>query len=235
MLIIFLYVVVLLSIITIMSMYNRSNSKNYINRTHLVNESLQNIIPEAIAALLIIFGDIETGNFASRCLLFLIDSILIRLIWNSAIIIHGLGHTVSIAIVDRQLSTFTPTNILEHRSIKTVLKSLLPLNNIFIPILSSCLVSSSSCQPYLAAGHSSCWRIRIKSVGGIFFNLFSIALVTFLYPDRLTTQIFTVANLLIAISSLSDIDALVTGVADYFYCGNFGFVAQRQPDDGNEL
>ncbi|VEP14270.1 conserved membrane hypothetical protein [Hyella patelloides LEGE 07179] len=189
---------------------------------------LQNVIFEAIAILLIVASGMETGNMISDCLLFLFYSMLLRLTWNSAIVIHGLGHTFAIAVIDQQLSILNLTNILEHRSIKTVFQSLLPFSNIFIPFLTTC-----SDFPYLAVGNST--QVRVKALGGILFNFLFVAITVFFHPSNLISQTFIVANLLIALSSLSDIDALVTGVADCFYCGNFGLIAHRQPDDGNEL
>ncbi len=197
---------------------------------------LQNTIPEAIALLLISASGTEPVEISFKCLLFLVYSILIRLIWNSAILIHGLGHSMAIATVDRQLSVLNLTNIFEHRSIEAVLKSLLPFNQIFIPILTLYLpISPSPNLPYLAAGDTNQGHIRIKALGGILFNLVAVIIFVYFCPNNFLSQASIVANLLIAISSLSDIDALVTGVADYFYCGNFGLIAQRKPDDGNEL
>ena len=49
------------------------------------------------------------------------------------------------------------------------------------------------------------------------------------------SQTFVAANLLIAVCSFSDVTALVTGVADCFCCGNFGFIAKRNPNDGRQL
>ena len=43
------------------------------------------------------------------------------------------------------------------------------------------------------------------------------------------------ANLLIILSSLSDLTALVTGEARCFNCGNFGFLGKRLPSDGRDL
>ncbi|HHP7232492.1 MAG TPA: hypothetical protein ACFCUY_16735 [Xenococcaceae cyanobacterium] len=168
----------------------------------------------------------ETENIIVNGLLFLSSAILLRLVWNSAIVIHGLGHTIAIAVSDWQLSVLTMANVLEQRSIKAVLKSLLPFNYIFIPLLTPDL-------PYLAAGNST--QIRVKALGGILFNLLGVGFLVFFAPNNLISQTLIGANALIALASLSDIDALVTGAADCFYCGNFGLIAQRQPDDSNEL
>ena len=118
------------------------------------------------------------------------------------------------------------TNILEHRSIADILNSLLPFQPIFIPY------SDRSNALRLDSGKPQ--HIRIKAVGGILFN-FIVAIVFFCYGDSLFAQAVVIANLLTACSSLSDIEAFATGVADYLYCGNFGLIAQRQPDDGQKL
>lgn len=190
---------------------------------------LVKLIPEAIA-LIIILNTVQTRELFYICSLLIIYALILRLVWNSAIIIHGLGHTTAIALADRELSAFNLTNILEHQNIETVLKSLLPCNKIFIPILSPYLLISPS--PYLASGKTT--YTKIKASGGIFFNL-SLAIFFFWYADNLFSQTLSVANLLIAVSSLSDLQAFRTGVADCFYCGNFGLIALRQPDDGNLL
>ncbi len=185
---------------------------------------LPNLIPEAIALFLVANG-LETRTLSYICLLWLIYSIILRFVWNSAIIVHGLGHSIAIALADRQLSALNLTNILEHRSLKTVLKSLLSFNRIFIPLL-------TPSQLYLEVGNPT--QIRIKALGGILFNLLAIIFLS-LYSHNLFTQASIAANLLLAISSLSDLGALFTGVADCFYCGNFGLLAQRQLDDDDEL
>ena len=199
---------------------------------------LQNIIPEAIAALLTVVSVTETLAFPSEFWLFLAYSVLLRLVWNSSILIHGLGHTLAIAIVDKQLSALSITNILEHRSLAVTLKSLLPFNTLFIPLFNNQSVL------WVAAGKTSSWRIRVKALAGILFNLLAVALV-FPFcsnsPDNnlndlaFFSQTFIAANLLIAVCSFSDLTTFVTGVADCFYCGNFGFIAKRNSDDGQQL
>ena len=105
--------------------------------------------------------------------LFLIIIVILRLIWNSAILIHGLGHAMAIAIVDRQLDALRASNILEHRSIQTVLKSLLPFAPIFIP------GTNSKENLWLAAGKNTPKGIRFKAIGGISLNLLA-AIIAFL-------------------------------------------------------
>ncbi|WP_052055423.1 hypothetical protein [Myxosarcina sp. GI1] len=184
---------------------------------------IQNIVPEAISILFIIINSINSG--ISSIYLFFCYSIFLRLVWNSAIILHGLGHTLAIAFVNRQLNNINLNNILEHRSIRDIFKSLLPFNQIFIPLL-------SSSQPYIAVENST--QLRFKAAGGIAFNLLAVIIFSS-YTDNFLGEIALAANLIIALVSLSDLEATVTGVAEYLYCGNFGFIAERNADDGNKL
>ena len=75
-------------------------------------------------------------------------------------------------------------------------------------------------------------QIRLKALGGIFFNLLIVIICG--SHDRFVAQII-VTNLLVALCSLCDLDAFITGVADYLYCGNFGLIALRKSDDENAL
>ena len=189
---------------------------------------LVNIIPEMIA-LIIVLNTVQTTKLSDICSLLIIYAIALRLIGNSAIIVHGLGHTVAIAFADKELSAFNLTNIFEHQNIDFVLKSLLPFQQIFIPLFS---YYPTTLLPHLTAGNPK--HIRLKATGGILFNLL-VAIIFFWYFQNLFGKTLIVANLLTALSSLSDLEALMTGVADCFYCGNFGLIALRQPDDGDLL
>lgn len=188
---------------------------------------LLNLVPEAIAALVIV-NEIETVELPLRCLFLLAYSVLLRVSWTSSILIHGFGHTLAIAIVDRQLSVLNLTNILEHKSLAATLQSLLPFNAVSIPF-------ARQSPLWIAAANSTRKRILIKALGGVVFNLLAVALVCCWFPKLLISQSFVAANLLIVLCSLLDIVALVTGVADCFYCGNFGFIIKRNSDDSNQL
>ena len=229
---------------------------------------LLNVVPEAIA-LFAVISTSGTKALLQICLLWLAYSIIFRFIWNSAIIVHGLGHTIAIAIADRELSALNLTNIIEHQNISSILKSLIPFLSIFIPVFSPRPQSTSSilyvpngerstasvaCKsrhcvtleplvsratptgshrnPYLLIGKPD--YIRLKAIGGIALN-FLVAIIFYYCFNSFFGYAFAVANLLIAFSSLSDLEALVTGTADCFYCGNFGFIAERKPDDGPKL
>ena len=186
---------------------------------------LSNIILEAVALSIVLFTT-ESKDLVYICLLLFIYSITLRFIWNSAIAVHGLGHTMAIAWADRELSVFNLTNILEHRGIADIFNSLLPFQPIFIPD------GDRKNAPHLELGKPQ--HIRIKAAAGIIFN-FIVAIAFSLYGDSLFARTVVVANLLIACFSISDLEALATGVADCLYCGNFGLIAQRQRDDGEKL
>ena len=184
---------------------------------------LENIIPEAIA--LSVFFATEMRGLTHACFLYLTYSIILRSAWNSAIIVHGLGHSIAIAFADKQLSVLNLNNILEHRSVASILKSLVPFQPIFIHSL---LVSP---PPYLIVEKPQ--GIKIKALGGIVLNLL-VAIAIYSFSNSLG-RVLIAANLLIAFFSTSDLKAFITGVADYLYCGNFGLIALRQPDDGQQL
>ena len=196
--------------------------------------SIQNIIPEAIALVTFFRYFFSLGEgFASSCLGLLVCSVTIRLIWQSAIVVHGVGHTMAIAACDRELSAINLTNILEHQSIADILKFLLPFNYIFIPVLTPSLLVTL--PPYLKPGKPH--HLKIKALGGIILNLLVAACFSSCFSScqNWFTQALVVANLLIAFASLSDVKAFITGIADCFYCGNFGLIAERQPDDDDLL
>ena len=203
--------------------------------------TLQNSLPE-IVILAIAFTNIETFPPLQQCCLFLILSFLFRLCWNTAIFIHGLGHVLVTALIDKNLSFICFANILENRSVSKIGKSLIPF--------SSGLVSfaQNDVHPWVAVGHPHAGKIRIKALGGMLFNLIAFLLgISTLsqshdiygqidgFVGQFILQSFAIANLLTALSSLSDLRAAVTGTADRFYCGNFGFIGKRQPEEGQVL
>ena len=194
-----------------------------------------NLIPEAIALLIVLYM-VRCSSFRDIWFLLPIYSVALRFAWNSAIMIHGLGHTMAIALADRDLSAINSTNILEGRSIADICKSLLPFNYIFTPILSVVIpispIREQALCPYIRVSNSQ--QIRIKSLGGIILNLI-VAIIFYSYSDNFFAQAVIVANSIVICCSLSDVEAFVTGVADCLYCGNFGLIARRCPEDGQKL
>lgn len=206
--------------------------------------STTNVIPEVVTALLMTSMGIENLGLPLTCWLFLVNAVLLRFVWNSAMLIHGLGHVLLTATVDRNFSFIRIFNILENRTLADTFKSLIPLSPIFIP-----LINNGPC-PWVEAGNVAPLTIRVKALGGILFNIIALEIVPLLLansfdlrPDgdagtfvsQFLGTTFVSANLLTAFSSLSDIAAFLTGVADCFNCGNFGFLGSRNPDDGSEL
>jgi hypothetical protein len=203
---------------------------------------------EVISFLVLVLGNILIGDCNLLTILGILAIIFSwRLICNGAIILHGLGHTIAIAIIDRDLSVVKIENILEHRQIEDVIQSLLPGNNL--------LTTGATDSPklWLIAGDTTPWRIRLKAMGGIAANLIAVAVVIPYLPEQNLQNLFRgdlavveglltvltyswlIVNLAIAAMSLTDILALFSGLAEYFYCGNFGFICQRNEEDDENL
>lgn len=199
---------------------------------------IQTTLPELITALIWVLVNASKIGLANNCLLFFEIAFLLRLVWNSAIILHGLGHTIAIAIVDLERSVLKISNILEHRSIAEFLKSLFPFQPIFIPWV------NQTVSLWVSSGEVTPWRIRIKAIGGIGLNLGAMAIAieyffsnnsSFDFINLFLIQTFIYANLIVIFSSLSDLEALITGITERFYCGNFGFLGQRNPNESQLL
>lgn len=188
---------------------------------------LSGILLEAIALSIVI--NLKTDLWYI-CPCWLIYSLILRFTWQSATLVHGFGHSIAIAVSDRELSAIELNNILEHQSIRAIIRSLLPFQPIFIPrVLTIGGEASSATILYLNPGKLN--HIRFKALAGIVFNLLVAIVFIIYYPHNIFSQTAIVANLLIAVSSRSDIDAVVSGVADCLYCGNFGLIALRKPED----
>ncbi len=200
-----------------------------------------NIWPEIVTGFILCFS-LQGFAFTTAGLLLLVAPILLRFCWNGATLIHGLGHALAIATLDRQRSALTLTNILEHRSISATLRSLLPFHPIFLPF------SDRQSSLWVAAGDTAPWRIRIKAISAIGFNFLAIVILWQFFPSSLNhpltedsslipliglflSQTFCCANLLVILTSWSDMTAFMTGAADVLFCGNFGFVGRRDPED----
>ncbi len=205
---------------------------------------LKHSIPEFLTALLMVFIGIKAEPMLVSSL-FLASACLLRLIWTGSIVLHGLGHVCLIAVCDRNPRFFNAVNILEHQRPSSLLKSLLPFSSIPLPF------AHDTAYLWVGVGNATPWSIRIKASGGIMFNAIALGLVPFTVP--LLTEFLRVddhagslispclmnavlsANLLLILSSLSDLTAIVTGEAHCFNCGNFGFLGKRLPSDGNDL
>jgi hypothetical protein len=203
----------------------------------------KNLLLESIAVLMMLWVGIESFNPPLVCLLFIACSILLRFVWNLAILLHGLGHVFVTAIVDRDLAFINTSNILEHRNISDIFRSLIPFHSIFLPLI-------QDDPSWVATGKTNPIAIRIKAVGGILFNAIAVKLVSIALPFdnylsvdlssgefiiQFVINTFIGANLVAIFSSLSDVVAAFTGEATCFNCGNFGFVGKRLANDGDAL
>jgi hypothetical protein len=206
---------------------------------------MKNILPEMIAIYTVAFMGIEYPNLQLIFSLCLATAVIVRFVWICAILIHELGHAVAISTIDRQsvLKINHISNIrdiLQAGNIPNILSSLIPGAPIFMPFVPG---ANHDDYHFLPAGDKTSWRIRLKATAGIFFNLLAAA-TTFAvcssslpvpYLVILFCQAFTIANLLIAFCSWTDFYALATGISENFYCGNFGFICQRQKGDEDLL
>ena len=162
----------------------------------------------------------------------------LRVLWNSALLIHGFGHCLIRMLVDQNTAAFTLASILENRTLAEVVRSCIPLQRIVLPS------RDSQNLPWVAVGDRTPWKIRSKAMGGVLFNSLAVGWASLCYvslfpllsgsPQLLWARVlataipvFAIANAIILVCSVSDVVAIVSGRADYFYCGNFGFIAQK--------
>ncbi len=204
--------------------------------------SLVDFLPETITLVLMTSIGVKSVEFPQICWLFIVNSFLLRLIWNLAIVIHGLGHTLFMAILDQDTAVITIANILENRTVSQISTSLIPLSSIFMPGI------RNNVSPWLTSGKSDPYRLRLKALGGPLFNLVFVVLCpwssfqehTQTNPGFAQFALFVLvafigAHLLILLTSWSDLITAVTGQGVYLYCGNFGFIGQRHSNEGLAL
>jgi hypothetical protein len=175
-------------------------------------------------------------------------SLMLRCSWQGAMLLHGLGHSLGRALVDRQASALNLTNILEQRSLGQVLAGLWPLSPRSL---------TGTGLPWLAVGDRTPWKVRLKASGGPIFNLVGLGLGLWLSAgvNPLGLEVsqvpslailgysFGLANGMMLITSQSDWVTLITGQGDRLYCGNFGFISHGETaragdlisDHGNKL
>ncbi|MBE9062661.1 hypothetical protein, partial [cf. Phormidesmis sp. LEGE 11477] len=190
-------------------------------------KTFRNLLPELITVFsLTLMGIRDTGQLSTAVWL-LLGACSLRIVWNSALIVHGFGHVCIIAILDRDLGFINSNNILENRGFTELLKSCVPGHPIFLPWI------ACETQPWVAAGSINFQTVRFKALGGIAFNaiaiLFSLLLCSLFAQSNLggpSAQLLIGAwfgsHLLVVLSSRSDITAAIAGQASCFYCGNFG-------------
>lgn len=212
-------------------------------------EGLAGTWPETLAVVLLLrllVVDSEAVALAPAGTSFLLLlPFVIRASWCSALLMHGLGHTLLLAVVDRDASALSMANLLEHRSGASLAGSLLPFAAVGPPWLGEQFV------PWIVAGDSSPWKIRLKATGGVVLNLAVVIALITLMPDRSllldhrsglapwlwesTVWSLLGSNGLLLLCSHTDWAALVSGQAEQFHCGNFGFIARQETVATGEL
>jgi hypothetical protein len=187
-------------------------------------------------------GLLHAAVFGSRFFEAVTIVLLVRLSWISAEVIHGAGHTLTCALVDRSCSLISLENLLEHRSVPQMARSLLPL----APIGPAGNGQGLLPMAWLPVGDPEAWKVRLKASGGILLQgaaivLAGAAMLQFkrmgvesqLANDLLMSMISSHVCLLLA--SRSDWHAICTGQASLLCCGNFGLIAAPVPIDQGEL
>ena len=202
-----------------------------------------------VAAVLLGFGGMGSASDRGAMAFIgvvLILSIVIRTGWNAAVLLHGLGHTLLIATVDRNGRALSIDNIAEHQSLQTLACSLMPFQWIGSPW------AWGTALPWVHIGDPVAWKLRIKATGGLVLNGaavawalaaiqsadFNLAQHTGLLPSWLRSSMvgsLLVSNGVLLVCSRTDWAALLSGHAGCFHCGNFGFIAERDTISANEL
>lgn len=202
-------------------------------------------LPEFISGFLILVLEFKISGFSPAILAsgrvfaqLLVVGCILRVLWNGAILIHGLGHNLTRALVEFNPRVLSLQAVFEHRAPLHVAQSCLPFQPIFIPLV------ANRWQPWLDIGETTPWKIRLKASGGLLFNGAATVAAYWIYLTKIQTfedldipivmawvQVacifWTVANGILIVSSRSDWGAIATGQAERFYCGNFGFIAKK--------
>ncbi|HXV19213.1 MAG TPA: hypothetical protein VD883_03960, partial [Candidatus Omnitrophota bacterium] len=198
------------------------------------------IISAAVFMAAAVFGVLPAASMG----LFLAGAAAIRAATGLGILIHGLGHGVFTAVLDRSLKPLRFASISEGLSTSHLWRSLVP----FGPSLYDAQDPGAT-APRVPSGDEAPWKIRIKSLGGILFNIAFAAATIYFFPGSsvlgyggvldfiagFTAVSLIAANGFFAVFSWSDIAAFLNGRAAFFYCGNFGIVAESRPEDNGEI
>ena len=168
----------------------------------------------------------------------LLLSCLIRLGWCSAELLHGAGHALLRALVDNDGAALAVVNVLEHRSPGAFFRALAPLGPIGLPD------GKVRALGWVAVGDTAAWRVRLKGSGGLLGNLWALALawcclLTFPADGSVLLRGLLVsvaaANGVLFLASRTDWEAIRSGRAACFHCGNFGFISGADPCRDGEL
>lgn len=172
-------------------------------------------------------------------------ALLLRLAWIAAELVHGAGHTLARAIVDRNQAAICLAHLLENRSAAQLARGLLPLTPI------GPLAASSLPPAWLEVGDPEPWKLRLKAAGSIVLHFVVIvaaacwlaALVSSSSASAgssfsaLATLLINLigTNLWLALASRTDWQTIVNGRASILYCGNFGVIASAEVAGRHEL
>lgn len=160
-------------------------------------------------------------------------SVAIRALWFAAVFIHGFGHTLFKAIVDKD-HAFSWTDVVEGTTVREFLTGLIPANEIYTPGLSE--------KKTMDAGEQTPWKIRVKALGGIVANGVVMTLIALVLPGMADVTIggfpvswalngLMVANSVALLTSfVSDVAAFFSGEADTFSCGWLDYVVPFQAE-----
>ena len=239
-------------------------SKNYFEKFHLnvnrlqCNLSLNSVLAEVISISFCLFyllqqpfEILEFKAIEVVCTALML-AIALRSLWNVTLLIHGLGHSICAAILDLNPIFLSPNYVLENRSMFDLWRSFIP----FAPVSIPCISEEPSL--WMEIGDRTPWKVKLKGLGGPLFNLVAIVLsMIYLLPSldslggdlnmafqsrgfgfllsRFLVMFFYGTNLLILISSRTDLITAFTGQAERLYCGNFGFVGRRKPSSSQNL
>jgi hypothetical protein len=190
-------------------------------------------LPEAIALL----KAVVCGQSLPEAMLF---SQLLRLSWLSAEVIHGTGHTLLRALLDRDAAALCLANVLEHRSPAQLAQGLLPL----API--GPITGGDAAGAWLDAGDRQPWKLRLKAAGGILLHLLVVlatgsALFSLARAGQTHTWIWELlgavlfCNLGLILCSRSDHQMMVSGQGSLLHCGNFGLIAAHEMPRSGDL
>jgi hypothetical protein len=168
----------------------------------------------------------------------LLQSCLIRMGWCAAELLHGAGHTVLRALVDNDGAALEVANVLEHRTLRDLLRALAPLAPIGLPD------GRALPLPWVAVGATAPWKVRLKASGGLLLNLWALVLAwgwLMSFPGdgsalvRALLVSVAAANGVLLVASRTDWEAVWSGRASCFHCGNFGFITGADPGPKGEL
>lgn len=152
---------------------------------------MKNIFPEIIAICVVAFIGIENPNLQLVFSLYWGTALILRFGWNSAILIHELGHAVAISTIDRDRQSALRINnisdLLKAGNNPNTLSSLIPGAPIFIPFIPGIKHDD---YPSIPAGDAVPWRIRLKAIAGISFNLLAAAIAFVVCSNNLSLPYF---------------------------------------------